>query len=389
MQVCPHKAIKSKSDPFSLMDQYKYKIALPEPALYGQFHNLDDVNIILNGLLALGFDRVWEVAAAGELLAYYAQQEKNRHAAMKKRPLLSSGCPAVVRLIRMRFPKLIEHIGTVLMPAEIAAQLAREEAVKETGLSPEEIGVFLISPCASKVTAVHNPEGKMEATIDGAFAIKDIYLRLLNPMRDLTELKPLRVSGRLGSAWAIIGGESKSRKDHHHIAVDGIDNVIRLLEELEDGRIPEADFIELSACTNGCLGGCFNVENPFAARMRLEMVLDKMPRLGDRFFLEEEEKKFIQYDRELDYSPVFVLDNDRMVAMEKAIEIDSLCNKLPGLDCGSCGAPSCYAHAEDVVMGRGSEEDCIFRLREKMRSAMKDGEDYLPLPFRRRKNETE
>ena len=56
IRVCPHKAVKSVCDDFSALKNYRYTIAIPDPALYGQFQNLDDVDIVLNGLLELGFD---------------------------------------------------------------------------------------------------------------------------------------------------------------------------------------------------------------------------------------------------------------------------------------------------------------------------------------------
>ncbi|MDE6595130.1 MAG: ferredoxin, partial [Oscillospiraceae bacterium] len=51
---------------------------------------------------------------------------------------------------------------------------------------------------------------------------------------------------------------------------------------------------------------------------------------------------------------------DSIAAMAK---IYALCEKFPGLDCGSCGAPTCKALAEDVVSGRADEKDCIYLLR--------------------------
>ena len=53
IRVCPHKAKKAVCNTLDAMDGFKWKIALPAPALYGQFHNLDDHNIVLNGLLEL------------------------------------------------------------------------------------------------------------------------------------------------------------------------------------------------------------------------------------------------------------------------------------------------------------------------------------------------
>lgn len=61
------------------------------------------------------------------------------------------------------------------------------------------------------------------------------------------------------------GASPAGRLRERYVAVDGIDNVIRMLEDIEDGRLPEADFVELRACTQGCVGGCLNVENPFGA----------------------------------------------------------------------------------------------------------------------------
>ena len=50
-----------------------------------------------------------------------------------------------------------------------------------------------------------------------------------------------------------------------------------MLEEIEDGRQPEVEFIELSACTQGCVGGCLTVENPYAARMRIRRMMKQQP----------------------------------------------------------------------------------------------------------------
>lgn len=62
------------------------------------------------------------------------------------------------------------------------------------------------------------------------------------------------------------------------------------------------------------------------------------------------------------------IDEDMVVAMQKLEEIEKLTESLPGLDCGSCGSPSCRALAEDIVAGQAKEIDCIFRLRDKVAS---------------------
>ena len=62
------------------------------------------------------------------------------------------------------------------------------------------------------------------------------------------------------------------------------------------------------------------------------------------------------------------LDDNLAVALKKMEMMEKLTKELPGLDCGSCGAPSCQALAEDIVRGQAVERDCIFKMREKGQS---------------------
>lgn len=383
MQVCPHHAVRAVPDRFEVLNKYEYRVALPDPVLYGQFQNLDDLDIVLNGLLKVGFDGVYEVAKAAEYLSDVARQKIRANEATVT-PRISSACPTVIRLICMRFPKLIPNIKNSIAPIELAAILARKEAVEKTGLPPEKIGVFGIVPCPSRVTAAHTPVTLREPVLDGAFAIRDIYLKLLSPMKELEDIEPMSSAGLMGMGWSFCGGESAARLDQRYLAVDGIENVIRMLEEIEDGRLPEADFIELNACVEGCVGGCLTVENPFGAHMRIKKLMKGLPVSRNRFSDLDVPMEVLYSDKKLEYDPVLLLDTDRMAAMEKMMKIDKLEENLPGLHCGSCGAPSCHAFAEDVVLGRASEEDCIFKMRERMQymAGDSDADEYLPAPFR-------
>ena len=49
-------------------------------------------------------------------------------------------------------------------------------------------------------------------------------------------------------------------------------------------------------------------------------------------------------------------------------KMEKICADLPGLDCGSCGAPTCRAMAEDIVKGVAKETDCIHKLKAKIQS---------------------
>ena len=69
IRICPHHAKKATYDPLDILDKFEYKVALPPPSLYAQFNNLEDKGLVLEALLKLGFDDVYEVAAAAEMVS--------------------------------------------------------------------------------------------------------------------------------------------------------------------------------------------------------------------------------------------------------------------------------------------------------------------------------
>ena len=97
IRVCPHHAKHATYDRLDCMRQYEYTVALPAPSLYSQFNNLDDVNIVLNALIRMGFDDVFEVGAAAELVSEATRQYISEHE--EGLPFISTACPSVVRLI--------------------------------------------------------------------------------------------------------------------------------------------------------------------------------------------------------------------------------------------------------------------------------------------------
>ena len=176
---CHNNAKRAVTSKLSDMDRFKWKIALPAPTLYGQFDNLDDVDYVLNGLLKIGFDDVFEVSKAAELVSAYTRLYLQTDGV--KKPAISSACPVILRLISLRFPSLEEHIIHMLPPMEIAAKLAKEEAQKKhPELSPEEIGVCFITPCPAKVTNAMSPRGFSKRVIDCTISATEVYKKIIN-----------------------------------------------------------------------------------------------------------------------------------------------------------------------------------------------------------------
>ena len=152
-----------------------------------------------------------------------------------------------------------------------------------------------------------------------------------------------------------------------YLAADGIENVIRVLEELEDEHIHGVDFIELNACSGGCVGGVLAVENPYVAQARIQNLRKYLPVSLNH--LGKDGLDLMKWENELQFNAEsFRLSEDIIEAMDMMEKMEEIGKTLPGLDCGSCGAPTCRALAEDIVKGNAKETDCIHKLKAKIQS---------------------
>ena len=369
VRACPYQAKRAKTDKFEHFDEFKYRIALPAPSLYAQFSKKYTRRQILAALQQLGFDYVYEVARAAEIVS-----EETKRYLMEKdvtRPVISSACPVIVRFIMLKYPNLIPHISHVESPMQVAGEIARNEFAMKHKVNPDDIGVFFISPCAAKRTAVKAPIGKKKSSVDYVISIKSVYFKLRKILEDIKEVEMDVPASKFGVRWANTGGESLALKMDNFIAVDGIHNVAEIFEAIEDEAIEDIDFVEALACTGGCLGGPLCIENVYTARAVFKKILEKD--ISQIPFPCTTEKYNPFLDKEIIYNDVYSFGKDMNSAMAKVMELGKLIDDLPGLDCGACGAPSCRALAEDIVRGYSTEDACIVRMKENYRELLEEG----------------
>lgn len=174
----------------------------------------------------------------------------------------------------------------------------------------------------------------------------------------------LSTSGKIGISWGRSGGEASGLFSENYLAADGIENVIQVLEDLEDEKFNNLQFVELNACNGGCVGGVLTVENPYVAEVKLKRLRKYMP--VARSHMEEGTQDYVPWTTGVEFEPVFRLGENMMESFSRLERVERLCKRLPGLDCGSCGAPTCKALAEDIVRGEASERDCVYYLRENL-----------------------
>ena len=374
IRVCQYHAKVAVTDPLSSINRFRYKIALPPPTLYGQFKNLKDISSVSRGLERMGFNAVFDVARGADIVTRAIMEKLNRPDCPQ--PLISSACPAVLRLIQVRFPELIDNVVDVRAPMEIAAQVARREFCEKNRVDPDDVGCFFITPCAAKATAIRHPIGHKKSAVDGAISMVEIYGLLSSQIRRDNDAPASADEDNaahgtaLGIGWARSGGESLALAEEEALAVDGIDNVNRVLEAIENDRLPDLKYFEGLACNGGCVGGPIVFENVFIARNRIRKLVVDLPKVSVREAVSLDEVRSLGNDLCFD-TPVkpletLKLDADFATALKKMDRIEEIRKKLPGLDCGSCGSPTCQALAEDIVRGYAREMDCLFRLKEKI-----------------------
>ncbi len=367
IRVCPYKAKKASCDKLSDIPKGKWKIAVPAPALFGQFDNLDDIDYVLSGLLDYGFDDIYEVARSAEIVSDYTRRYmKQKDISM---PVISSACPVIERLISLRYPYLAGNLLPILPPMEIAAMEAKRSAMaKNPSLKEEDIAAVFISPCPAKASYVKNRAESGKTNIDFVVSISDIYFELIGIMKKQTASVPVSRTGMIGLGWASSGGEATAIFNDKYLAADGIENVMRVLEEMDNGAFPKLEFVELDACPGGCVGGVMTVANPFIAKARLSSLRRYLPVSQNRAPDGDEAvpEEFSVKDK-VEYNPVS-LGEDMNTSIKMMSERERIRKRLPGIDCGSCGAPTCSAFASDIVRGDARIEECIVFMRKELDS---------------------
>ena len=135
--------------------------------------------------------------------------------------------------------------------------------------------------------------------------------------------------------------------------------MLAVLEAIEDGRLPGVSAVEPYICDGGCFGTPLLAEDSSVAAWRWGATGGDAPGGGGSR----------ARTRPFRARPGIRLDADMAVAIRKLTQLDEETRALPGRDCGVCGAPTCAALAEDVVMERATRALCPYTARVEEESA--------------------
>jgi len=364
INVCPSGAIVPLTDPFARSMDFKYKVALPSPVLFSQFRPDVDPRKVVIGLKRIGFDYVCDVSRACQEVTIALEEFLSTYRG--RLPLISSFCPTVVRLIQVKYPDLTELVVPIDVPREIAARDFKHELSKKLGVDMQEIGVIYITTCPAKIVSIKQPAEKERSWIDGAISLVDVFAPLFSAVSDVKDedVTEEEVGDfTFDAGWSMLGEMTRLLGSERSIAVSGMSDVTKVLDDIENSKLRDIDFVELSSCLGGCIGGSLVVENMYVARNSLLKLLKRFrgsTTVNREEVLDRYREGYYFLERKLAPRPLRPLDPDVAKAIEKKKQKDSIYNSLPKIDCGCCGAPTCLAFAEDIVRGQASLDDCIY-----------------------------
>jgi iron only hydrogenase large subunit-like protein len=368
LRVCPHNAVIPITTTTSDLEKFKYKVALPSPVLYSQFGQHIMPNEILSVLKEMGFDYAYDETVMCEMtgmaIESYLEEKQSRA------PVISSTCPVVVRLIRGMFPALCELIVPIEPPREMAARSLREEISKRDNIPEKDIGIFHITPCAARMVSINYPASMEKSYLDGAISVRELYNSMMLKLKRREAMSMLQTQSRIsgiGLGWAVPGGEVRGVK-FHSVSVSGVYDTIKILRDVEAGKLKDIKYLECMICPDGCLGGPLMVENRFVAQSNILMLIRMYSgkKSVDAFTARKLYKEgFFSFESMVKPKPFPPLDEDRSRALKKLKMKEELIKKLPGVECGTCGAPDCKTLADDIARGEAKLTDCRFFSKKK------------------------
>lgn len=363
MRTCPHKAIKIEHDDINLIQNFKYRVVLFPSVFLGQFPERITEDKIYASLLELGFTHAYEVeqpiSVMQNLIRKHIKENKS------EMPLLSSFCPAAVRIIQVRYPSLVDNIIRMKAPHDLVAHHVLD-LLESEGIPHHEVGMFYVTPCVAKIAAVKSPAGEKESIINGVINSKQLYNKIMavaETVKPLDSSKFRKAISKEGIQWSLTHGETWWQTART-IAVDGPHNVIRFLEKIENEEITDIDFVELRACDRSCAGGVLLSQNRFLTVERLKKRAKLYPSTEKTVQIEGEsayqDLGLKMVTDEIKPRMILKFGSDTTRAIGRMQRARSIMCHLPGIDCGACGAPTCMALAEDMVNGQARMSDCIF-----------------------------
>ena len=305
------------------------------------------IEAMRKALKKLGFYDVEETALGATMV----KREYDRMVNEGTRDIIiSSSCHSVNLLIQKKFPALLPLLADVLSPMQAHCTDIKKRI-------PNAKTVF-IGPCVAKKDEAQHYEGIVDAvlTFDELTAwLKEEKIAI----EDGVESDGKGRARFFPTTGGILKTMEKSNPDYSYMAIDGTENCIAALKDIESGNLHKC-FIEMSACSGSCVGG------PVMEKFHRSPVKDFIAvssYAGKKDFEVDQpepralEKHFEMIERKVE-TPSETEIKETLRQMGKIRPDDEL-------NCGSCGYNTCLEKAIAILQGKAEISMCLPYLKER------------------------
>jgi len=305
------------------------------------------IGAMREALQKLGFKDVEETAIGATMVKNeYERLLKNE----KRDIVISSCCHSVNLLIQKYFPSLLPYLADVLSPMQAhCADIKKRH--------PDAKAVF-IGPCVAKKDEAQHYEGIVDAVLTYEELTQWLNEEGITLKKEMDSQRESRARF-FPTTGGVLKTMTLDQPEYQYMAIDGVENCIAALKDIEQGNIHHA-FIEMSSCVGSCVGGPV-MEKYHPTPVREYMAVAKYA--GDKDFdvaqpNEEDLRKF--------FSPI-----ERESKMPSESEIAAALRQMgkrgkrDELNCGSCGYNTCREKAIAICQGKAEASMCLPYLQKK------------------------
>jgi len=315
--------------------------------------NYDGVGIesMRNALKKLGFFDVEETAIGATIV----KTEYERMLRQEERDIIiTSCCHSVNLLIQKHFPSALEYLADVMSPMQAHCADIKKRM-------PNAKTVF-IGPCVAKKDEAEHYEGLVDAVLtfeELTNWLKSERIELEKEVDDTPESR----ARFFPTTGGILKTMAQNAPGYTYIALDGVENCIAALKDIESGKIHKC-FIEMSACVGSCIGG--PVMEKYHSTSPIKDYVTVADYAGERDF-------DVAQPDPMHLKKHFSMIEKKLQAPSES-EIMSVLRQMgkfkpsDELNCGSCGYNSCREKAIAIIQGKAEISMCLPYLKDKAES---------------------
>jgi iron only hydrogenase large subunit-like protein len=351
LHVCPRNAKKIQSE-LELVKKYfkkNYKVAVSLAPSYLSVFG-EHSSKVVSLLRKLGFTYIEETIVGAEVVTKHYELYKDQNL---NKACITSCCPSVNLLIEKHYPQNIRNLIPVISPMVCHSRSLKAKY-------GNDIKVVFIGPCLSKKL-----EGTDEISVDAVLTFDELMSWIEDEKLSFNDLEeiPIDVTNVNYSQYPVVGGITKHFTNKQVIHVDGIEECIKMLEEINLGKFSDY-LIEMSSCRHSCVGGSAMPNDGisvFERKMRIEKYKQAFPHNETEHSINIDT---IPLTRKF-YNKSSNLKQPNNIELETILYSMGKYTSNDQLNCGTCGYKTCKQKAVAIFNNMAEANMCLPFLKNK------------------------